>query len=241
MRFAVISDVHGNLEALLAVLQDIENSRVEAIYSLGDHIGYGPDPEAVVQEIIKGRIPAVLGNHELAAIDPDHLNWFNPVARKSLVQSIAMLSQSSLAAIGRLEKSMILADCLFVHGFPPDSVDTYRFQVGPDERQRIMAAMPAPVCFIGHTHELVLLTSDGASVTSHRIEQGTISLTKSRRYIINVGSVGQPRDGNNNAKYVIWDTDLFTIEVKYVPYDISTVAKKIIDAGLPRSHADRLW
>ena len=241
MRFAVISDVHGNLEALRQVLRDIDDSGVQAVYSLGDHIGYGPDPDAAVKEILKCRIPSVIGNHDRAAIDSKCLNWFNPIARRSLTQSIAALSQTALDAIGQMQPSAVWSGCLCVHGFPPDSVSTYRFEVPEAERLRIMAGMPAPVCFIGHTHELALMSSDGKHVSSQRIKEGELSLSRANRYIINVGSVGQPRDGNNNAKYVIWDTDSYRLQVKYVPYDIASVSEKIIAAGLPRSHANRLW
>ena len=119
MRFAVISDIHGNLEALQEVLTDIDNSQVDAVYSLGDHIGYGPDPDAVVIEMAKRNIPSVMGNHDLAVIDPDHLGWFNPVARKSLIKSISMLSTESVEIIRKMNRVMTYEGCLFVHGFPP--------------------------------------------------------------------------------------------------------------------------
>ena len=241
MRFAVISDIHGNLEALLEVLNDIELSRVDAVFSLGDHIGYGPDPDAVVSEMTRRRIPAVMGNHDLAVVDPDHLDWFNPVARQSLIKSISKLSPASVESIGKMAKVMTRANCLFVHGFPPESVNTYRFQIIGEQRLRIMQTMSQPVCFIGHTHELALISCDGHFTDSKILKQETLTLQKSDRYIINVGSVGQPRDGDNHAKYIIWDTDEFSLQVKYIPYDIDAVARKIIAAGLPRSHADRLW
>jgi len=241
MRFAVISDIHGNLEALQAVLTDIDNSRIDAVFSLGDHIGYGPDPEAVVAEMTARKFPAVMGNHELAVIEPAHLEWFNSAARQSLTKSIAMLSNESVDSIGRMKKVMTHAGCLFVHGFPPDSVNTYRFQVIGEERLQVMQSMSQPICFIGHTHELALLSSDGKSTTRQILYEGTVDLPKNGRHIINVGSVGQPRDGNNNAKYAIWDSNEFSLEIKYIPYDIAAVAEKIIAADLPRSHANRLW
>ena len=101
--------------------------------------------------------------------------------------------------------------------------------------------MPQPICFIGHTHELMLISCDGRTTTRKSLKQGIINLSKSDRHIINVGSIGQPRDGNNNSKYIIWDTDSYDLEVKYVAYDIDLVAKKIMAAGLPRSHAVRLY
>ena len=129
MKIAVISDIHGNMEALREVFDDIEKSEVDSIICLGDMVGYGPEPEAVVQWIISHNIPTIMGNHELAVIDPTYLEWFNPAARQSILTIIPWLSEESMAFISGLETSMTLHSGRFVHGFPPDSIITYLFQI----------------------------------------------------------------------------------------------------------------
>ena len=241
MRMAVISDIHGNWNALSEVLSDIDRYGPDHLFCLGDAIGYGPEPERVVQTLLQKEIPTILGNHELAAIKPEYLSWFNPTARISLEKSLTMLSKESMAYISRLQNHMVALGCRFVHGFPLHSTTTYRFEVPKEERLRIMESMPENICFVGHTHDLNLITCRGTNLESRPLKKGRTCISMEDTHIITVGSVGQPRDSNNNAKYVIWDTDKKSIEVRYVPYDISDTADKIIAAGLPQTHANRLW
>ncbi|OQY54195.1 MAG: metallophosphoesterase, partial [Desulfobacteraceae bacterium 4572_88] len=241
MKIAVISDIHGNMDAFEQVLADIDNSNVDAIISLGDNIGYGPEPEQVVTLIRERNIPTVMGNHEMVAANPSKLDWFNPTARKSLEKTISLLSDSSVSFICKIERCKVCHGYRFVHGFPPDSPTVYLFQV-PEERLRYaFQQMEEKICFVGHTHELEIVGFDGENITHSPLKKGLTFLYDEKKYIINIGSVGQPRDGNNNAKYVIWDTSNYHIEVRFVPYDIASVVKKILDAGLPKNHANRLW
>jgi diadenosine tetraphosphatase ApaH/serine/threonine PP2A family protein phosphatase len=101
--------------------------------------------------------------------------------------------------------------------------------------------MTEKICFIGHTHDLTLITYDGRILTNTSLGPGRVDLLPNQQAVVCVGSVGQPRDGDENAKYVIWDADAATLEVRYIRYDIGAAAEKIIAAGLPRAHADRLW
>jgi len=241
MRLAVISDIHGNWDALSAVLEDIDRSRVDDVVCLGDNIGYGPEPNRVIETLLENNIPSILGNHEQAVIEPEHLSWFNPMARKSLIKIIGWLSDNSRAYISQLNFVRIAHNCRFVHGFPPDSATRYYFEASETDRRRVFETIKERLCFIGHTHDLHIIYYDGHTLGADIVPDRRLQLSDHIRYIISVGSVGQPRDGDNNAKYVIWDTSEDAIEVKYVAYDIASVAKKIIDADLPRSHADRLW
>ena len=240
MRLAVISDIHGNWEALQQVLADIDNCRVDAIISLGDNIGYGPEPERVLQQIQARNIPSVLGNHELAINDNEYLSWFNSLASKSLMMTRAMLSQASIDFIAALPPYRISYNCRFVHGFPPGSCLTYMFQVSDDEKNQVFEQMQQRLCFIGHTHTLEMLVYGGQHTENHHLSRGVTRLKAQKKYIINIGSVGQPRDGSHHAKYVIWDAIPDTLETRYVSYDFAAVAEKIISAGLPRKHAERL-
>ena len=241
MRLAVISDIHGNWDALTAVLSDIDAGRPDAVVCLGDCIGYGAEPERVIQTLRQRGIPSTRGNHEQAVLEPDRLEWFNLLARKSLVRTAEMLSGEALQFIAEFPAVLTSHGCRFVHGFPPDSVTTYHFEVPSGERRRIIKSMTEKICFIGHTHDLTLITYDGRILANTSLGPGRVDLLPNQQAIVCVGSVGQPRDGDENAKYIIWDADAATLEVRYISYDIGAAAEKIIAAGLPRAHADRLW
>lgn len=239
MRIAVISDIHGNATAFREVLKDIDRSDIDHVFCLGDNVGYGPEPEAVINCLRERNIPSVIGNHDLAVNHPDVLEWFNPAARASLEKTITFLSGSSLDYLLELPRAISQFDCLFVHGFPPDSPTLYLFEISQEEIMATMSGMTEKICFVGHTHELVLLNYDGESVTRSSFHKSTV-LQPGHRWIINVGSVGQPRDGSNDAKYVIWDDVKNELELKRVPYDVNDTITKIHDAGLPQQHAWRL-
>ena len=241
IRLAIISDIHGNYEAFKQVLDDIDHSRVDAVISLGDNIGYGPEPDPVIQQIKAFHIPSVQGNHELALKDEEYLNWFNPAARRSLTKTRSLLSEASIRFVSQLEPFLISYDCRFVHGFPPDSPLIYIFQMSDGRKKQVFDEMAERLCFVGHTHTLEITGYDGRHIQSEDLTEGVTRLDAEKKYIINIGSVGQPRDDSNNAKYVIWDSSADTIEVKFIPYDIAAVVRKIQEAGLPEEHAQRLW
>jgi predicted phosphodiesterase len=241
LKLAVISDVHGNFDAFGNVLADIASLKVDDIVCLGDCVGYGPEPEAVVSEIRRRNIATILGNHELAICNQRQLDWFNPLARASLRITLTMLSNASVDYIRQLPVTLVTARCLCVHGYPPDSVRTYLFQKSPEALIRTLKEMDEQICFVGHTHDLEIIALDGSRLDRRALEQGCIHLDPQRRYIINVGSVGQPRDGNNNAKYAVYDTEANALEIRFIPYDIAATVAKIKAAGLPVNHADRLW
>ena len=241
MKLAVLSDIHANREALERVLEDLDAVQPDHIVCLGDCIGYGPDPQAVIETLRSRDIPSLIGNHELAALDPSHLSWFNPRARRSLELTLPKLSTASMDFIRRLPRSLILEGCRFVHGFPPESARTYLFQKSEFELLAAFHQMAERLCFVGHTHDLEIVQFDGAQVQRRPLPPGPTQLTAEYRYIINVGSVGQPRDGTNQAKYLIWDRDGDALDVRSIAYDIQAVVNKILAAGLPKEHANRLW
>jgi predicted phosphodiesterase len=241
MRLAVISDIHGNMDAFDQVLADIDRSDVDDIISLGDNIGYGPESDLVVKSVQARHIPSVVGNHELAVIKPKYLDWFNPIARESIEKTIKLLSDQSIQYISKQNSHLVSFGCRFVHGFPPDSALLYMFQVSDHRKKQIFDKLDERICFIGHTHILEMISYDGNTVKYNPLNKGINRLSQDQKYILNIGSVGQPRDGDNRAKYVIWDSSDDIIEVKYIPYDIATTVKKIRAAGLPDQHARRLW
>ena len=240
MKIAVMSDIHGNLEALDAVLEDVYSQRIEKIVCIGDLIGYGPNPEEVIQKIRQIDVCCTMGNHELGILFKLERKWFNPKVRKGLSLTEELLSPGSLDFIADLPNTHTLNNSLFVHGFPPASVKTYLFEKDTDEIARWFLTPGPKLTFVGHTHDLELVAWDGRRADRNPLRQDRVVLDKSK-YIINVGSVGQPRDGDNRAKYVIWDPVDGSIEVRFVPYDIQTTVDKIMERGFPEYNASRLW
>ena len=241
MRLAVISDIHGNWDAFQAVLNDMDTAVIDAVVCLGDNIGYGPEPNEVIDALRQRKIPSVLGNHEMAVLQPERLSWFNPTARQSLSLTIERLSESSRRYISRMQTFLVAHQCRFVHGFPPDSATTYYFELAEASTSKVFDMYPEQICFIGHTHDLVRLAYRKDKLELEPLARGHLVLEPDTRHIINAGSVGQPRDGENSAKYLIWDSGAQELHVRFVAYDIAATVKKIIDAGLPEIHARRLW
>lgn len=240
MKTAILSDIHGNATAFEAVLKDVDTFAVDHIFSLGDNIGYGPEPEKVIKILLARKIPSVTGNHELGVSRPDFLPLFNPVARKSIEITIRMLSGKNIEMIKKFPNAIVKDDLRIVHGFPPESPAKYLFEVPDEEIEQTLAQMLERYCFIGHTHVLEILILEKGRLIRRRLTSGIYPLNPENKYIINSGSVGQPRDGNSQAKYVIWDSGKNELTVRFVTYNISDTVKKIYKAGLPEQHALRL-
>jgi predicted phosphodiesterase len=240
MRIGILSDIHGNLEAFRAVLDHMMDQAVDRMISLGDNVGYGPEPEAVTHLLRKREISSVLGNHELALTAEDQLDWFNHDAKTSLIWTRSNLSGASCKYLVALPTSRVVKRCRFVHGFPPDSPTRYLFQVADTEIIRTLREMREWIAFTGHTHCLQLISRTNGIASRGDLHPGVITLDPAARYIVNAGSVGQPRDGDPRAKYLVLDTRAATLQVCAVAYDVDRVIQKILAAGLPDRHADRL-
>ena len=240
MRTAVISDIHGNLEALISVLDDIQSQQVDSIVSLGDNIGYGADSEKVIQLLISNDIPSVLGNHEIAVLNDKVFNWYKGDIKKAIEIAIASLSEDSLMYLRESKINISNSGCFFVHGFPPDSFRLYLHEVSDDQLKRAFSKMKEHLCFVGHTHMLRLICYENNQVLFHQMDKAVLKIQKNKKYIINVGSVGQPREGNAQAKYVIWDSLTYQLGIRSVEYDSATAAKKIITAGIPSRFANMI-
>jgi diadenosine tetraphosphatase ApaH/serine/threonine PP2A family protein phosphatase len=241
MRLAILSDIHGNLEALQAVLADLDGQGVDRTACLGDLVGYGPDPEGVVALARQRGWPCVLGNHELGLSDVRQRRWFNPTTRESLRITRSLLSPGSLAWLEGLPRTLVLEGCRLVHGFPPDSVVTYLFEVGDGQLEGEMARLPERLCFVGHTHLLELVSLGEGGLSRRPLTAGSVRLEAGERHLVNAGAVGQPRDGDKRAKYVIWDDRTRDLAVRCVVYDQAATAAKIMARGLPEINARRLW
>ena len=223
------------------MLQDLEQCQAEELVCLGDSVGYGADPEAVVAELRARGVPSILGNHELGLRDPSMLEWFNPPTMRSLLITRELISTETMQYVRGLEPTLIWRGALLVHGVPPDSVTTYLFELGQRELTEILRSMEQPVCFVGHTHQLEIIGFDGNRLEISPLGEGVCPLRQGWKYIVNAGSVGQPRDGDNRAKYLIWDPEERLLQVRFVKYDIATAAAKILKRGFPSMNATRLW
>ncbi|MCG8530588.1 MAG: metallophosphatase family protein [Desulfovibrionales bacterium] len=239
MRLAVISDIHGNLEAFEQVLADMETTRPEHVISLGDNIGYGPDSQAVMEIIMAQKIPSILGNHEMVVKHPRFLNWFNPPAQKALGHALKTLSPKAVAHIKKMEACHVIPGKFrFVHGCPPASPFLYLFQLKPSVLAKKIQAMAEPVCISGHSHDLEYFQCIKGRVRERKIKERRLCL--SPPCIFTAGSVGQPRDGDPRAKYALVDTDSLDVEIRQCPYDFKTTRAKMKAAGIPKTFRDRL-
>ncbi len=237
MTFAIISDIHSNLESLEAVLARIDPR--ESVFCLGDIVGYGPSPNECLALVRARAVETVLGNHDVAAIDGYGLAYFNEAARAAIEWTQTVLAPDHLDWLDGLSYEVRMPDYLLVHGAP---VDYFSYILDKAAAARAFAATDAPLIFVGHTHvaDHYALEPDGA--IEHRFHQsgGHLELLPGRRYLVNVGSVGQPRDLNPDASYVRYDDVARTITWERVRYAVERTQRKIGDARLPDALARRL-
>jgi diadenosine tetraphosphatase ApaH/serine/threonine PP2A family protein phosphatase len=237
VRYAVLSDVHGNLEALRAVLDDADE-HADDVLCLGDVVGYGADPAACV-DVIAARVRAIVaGNHEHAVIGRMDLAWFNPYARAAAEWTRERLDRDCATYLGTLPLATEVHDATLVHASPcqPDEWD---YLVTADDGLTAFESFATRLCFVGHSH-VPAMWSLGSSGPEYERGDFDVSLDAGRRYIVNVGSVGQPRDHDARAAYALWDVEDRRVTIRRVPYDIAAARAKIHAAGLPRFLADRL-
>lgn len=240
MPIAVLSDIHANLAAFEAVLKDIDAHDAAEIISLGDNVGYGPQPDEVVQLCRARRVISVAGNHEVGVVLQHERSRFNSQSREALMRTVELLSPESIEWMSLLPHGLTRHGCRFVHGMPPSSVHKYLFSVNGGELKGAFQAFLGPLCFVGHTHELELVQLKDGTLTRRPLVEGDNVLDMTTRYIVNVGSVGQPRDGDNRAKYALWYPDEGRVVIRFIPYDIERTVALFPERGMPLRYADRL-
>ena len=237
MRYAVLSDIHGNLEALRAVLADAAD-RTDDVLCLGDVVGYGADPGPCVELVATRAHAIVAGNHEHAVIGRLDLNWFNRYARAAAEWTRERLDASCAAYLDGLPLTAVVGDATLVHASPHQPQE-WDYLVTEEDGLVAFTAFDTRLCFVGHSH-VPAVWSLGSSGPDYGRGEVSVTLDAGRRYIVNVGSVGQPRDRDARAAYAVWDVDARQITVRRVAYDVASARAKIEDAGLPRFLADRL-
>ena len=234
--YAVISDIHGNLEGLQAVLADVPEE-VEVVYCLGDVIGYGANPNECCDIVREREMPTITGNHDLAVTDTGtDLNWFNPVAAAAVRWTREQLTGENAEFLRSRPRMMQTNETLFVHGSVRDPDEYIVDGVTAAENLEVLKSEYPDVrlCFFGHTHVKAIAPSPNGSA----MESEVLDLGSDGPYLVNPGSVGQPRDGDTFASYVLVEGTEVTY--RFVEYDIEKAQAKIRSAGLPGMLADRL-
>jgi len=237
MRYAVVSDIHGNLESLRIALAALRKD--DGLLCLGDIVGYGPNPNECVELIRERATATILGNHDVAAIESFGLDYFNPAAREAIEWTQKVLTPQSRDWLASLDYELRTPEYLLVHGAP---VNYFEYIVDNPSAAEAFDGTDAPLVFIGHTHlaEYYAKAPSGR-ITRHPMRTGgSLQLDPATRYILNAGSIGQPRDGNPQASFLFYDQSNGTIEWQRYDYPIESVREKIAHEHLPARLADRL-
>ncbi|HEX7319591.1 MAG TPA: metallophosphoesterase family protein [bacterium] len=238
MKAAIISDIHSNLEALQAVLKDIKKRRIKSIYCLGDLVGYGANPNECIAIVSQESDATIAGNHDYAAVNKTDISTFNPVAAEAIRWTQKKLTEDSKKILSKLPLTHSTGDLLLVHG-SPNKPEQWHYLFALDDFHHQFSAFMEQLCFVGHSHIPSAVFQDTNSYTDF-LRENPFPLLKKRRYIINVGSVGQPRDLDPRASYAIYDGNNDSLEIIRVEYNIPLAEQKIVKAGLPEVLAERL-
>lgn len=237
MRLAIVSDIHGNLEALDAVLADLDATPPDAMVCLGDFVGYGAAPNECIDRLRPRIEHAVAGNHDFAACGRIRLGYFNPDAAKAARWTTEVLTAENLDYLRGLPYSVRWRGALLVHASPMRP-EEWEYVMTPNDAGVEMDSVAERLCFVGHSHYPGNFEIDGTRVLYSR--EARMRMREGCRYLVNVGSVGQPRDGDPRAAYLVWDDAANTLEHVRLEYDVEAARRRILDAGLPRFLGDRL-
>jgi diadenosine tetraphosphatase ApaH/serine/threonine PP2A family protein phosphatase len=238
MRVAVLSDIHANLVALEAVLAAI--GTVDAIWQLGDVVGYGPEPNAVVDRLRAAGARGVRGNHDAAALGGPEIDWFNPDARAAIEWTRGRLDPATREWLAALPTALTEGDHLLVHGSPRDPTWEYVTSSAVARANLAVLADGTRIGLHGHTHVPIAFREDGPAVEVISPDDGSSLDLDGRRVLLNPGSVGQARDGNPTSSWLELDTARSTATWHRVAYDIGAVQAAMRSAGLPARLVDRL-
>jgi predicted phosphodiesterase len=235
MRIAVLSDIHSNLVALDAVLAHLGS--VDAIWQLGDVVGYGPDPDGVVARLAEVGAVGVRGNHDAAAVGGSEIEWFNPDARAAIEWTRSRISENTRAWLEDLPEHLVETDYTLVHGSPREPLWEY-ITSSPVARANL-TFITTRFALHGHTHLPIVWTEEDGRIVSIAPGDGS-TFTLDGRALLNPGSVGQPRDGIPESSCMVIDNDRGLVTWHRVPYDIEAVQAAMRDAGLPTRLVERL-
>jgi predicted phosphodiesterase len=239
MRYAILSDIHGNLEAFQSVLKDLEEANIQKIAILGDIVGYGANPRECIELAQEKAALIVAGNHDWAVAGKTDLNNFNFLARRAVEWTIDQLEVNYRKFLAELPLKAEEDNFLLVHSTPL-SPENWNYIFSRAEALKNLKLLSQNLCFLGHSHiPAVFYLNEFGEIFFSRILNEVV-LNKKNRFLINVGSVGQPRDRIPLASYGIFDSRTFNFYLRRIDYPIEIAQKKIIAAGLPWELAERL-
>ena len=237
MRYGILSDVHSNLEALEEVLQTLEKDGVDQILCAGDLIGYGADPVQCLKRLRESCTQVVCGNHDWAAAGKMPLDWFNDLARAAVEWTQAQLSESDRSYLKSLPLVWQDANVTLVHASLHEP-DQFPYIFDLTQAALSLKLQKTSIAFIGHTHVPAVYLQKGDR--AQLLPAAHAKVVAGEKLLVNVGSVGQPRDGDPRACFCLYDTDRSSFEIRRVRYPVDQVQKKMRKAGLPEFLAERI-
>jgi diadenosine tetraphosphatase ApaH/serine/threonine PP2A family protein phosphatase len=235
---AFISDVHGNLPALQATLSDIESQGIDYIAFLGDAVGYGPRPNECVALLAEAAAVSLMGNHDYAAIGSLSIDAFNGFAREAMLLTRATLTDETLATIAGYSQVHVDPPYHLVHSSPDEPL-AWHYVISLHDAMEQFDHFQTPLCLVGHSHKPLLIVRRPSGSFSER-EDMQLSMAADHRYLINVGSVGQPRDGNPDACYLVVDEEEQTVELRRVSYPVGDTQAAMEQLNMPAFLIERL-
>ncbi|MGB0154165.1 MAG: metallophosphoesterase family protein [Verrucomicrobiales bacterium] len=236
MKYAIFGDIHANLEAFEAVLADAEQQGCTDYVCTGDIVGYAADPNECLRIVRDMNCPVVKGNHDEEAILNTSLEGLNPLAKQAMEWTRAQLNEDERDFLTNMKLVRQVADFTIVHA-TLDTPGSWTYVTNKFDAMASFSYQFTQLCFYGHTHTPRIYVK-GDSVEP--LEEMEVNLEMGRKYFINVGSTGQPRDGDWRASYAVYDAENQNVEIRRLDYDIRKAQDKIIDAGLPEMLAHRL-
>jgi len=240
MRIGIFSDTHSNLEALTAVLRSLEEDKVDQFICLGDTVGYGASPNECCDVVRKIAAHTILGNHDAAVAGRMDYSYYYDAARQALDLHAEILSPENMTWLRSLPYEVRQGHISFCHG-APINIEEFEYIFAPEQARECLPMYDelAHLTLIGHSHlcKVFALTSNSVE----ELPSTDFRLDPDRRYIVSVGSVGQPRDYDNRASYTIYDSDEKRFYFRRIEYDIESAAEKVLKAKLERNFAHRLY
>ncbi|MCM8784069.1 MAG: metallophosphatase family protein [Candidatus Omnitrophica bacterium] len=238
MRYAILGDVHSNWEALNEVLWALKKENIDEYFSIGDIVGYNASPKECIKIMKEFCKKIVAGNHDWACVGKFNLEWFNDLAKNAILWTVNLLDEDEKRILSGLPLIYEESDFTLVHGtiFEPDK---FFYLDNLSYAWMCFQVLKTPLLFVGHTHKALIFSLDSEGNIQYFFED-KISLKKGMRYIVNVGSVGQPRDGDPRACFCIYDSEEKTVEFRRISYDLKKTQKNILNNLLPEELAFRL-
>jgi len=238
VRYGIFSDIHSNIEALDEVIGAYQEESIDKYFCIGDVVGYATNPKECIERVKKLAMVTVAGNHDWATVNLFSVGYLNEYAKEAVLWTRGNLGDSDKNFLGSLKPVYKNEDFTLVHG-TLDYPKEFNYMTDGYIAEGTFKVLETSLLFIGHTHQPGLFMKDKDDNIHYR-QDGPWDINLKNKYIVNVGSVGQSRDGNPKAAYCIYDTDKKEVLIKRVGYDSAAAGKKIMDAGLPKFLGERL-